>query len=758
MKKQGLTTITINHINFSSKSVFFDLYGLINFNFCSFSVTEIGFFRGQYEPAPTEENVRSFQSHVTNKPINIYKSQFDDLKFIAYDTVARKVSIIDCEITHFDIRTYSNNVLCLLLLEISGSLLPSQVMLMESNEKLFLFINLFNINMFNLQILSGKPFKGKLGLHVENVTWENNNMGFLDLHNIVSVNISSSKLILSCDACSPMIINGMKIYRNSLEYYFKNDFDIFHQQILITIVYIIETSLKIHASLQDKISTETADIILINSKFLIANSVLFGIGSHYKITNSVIKCSAGKMAHRILSRTQMIYVCKPTCEGKDKYSLQSGSLTVSEVSKYDFISQVHNVHLLQENSVHPLCFPCPLGAKCEDQIQAVSDYWGYMIDNQSVSMIRCPDGYCCQGNETCKGFDSCNTGRIGNLCSRCKQKLTEALFTPKCMSTESCRSGLVTVIFFAAAIIYTVALLSFSTIKDLFVKFLKKIYTWCKQRFQHDKINQNNRKKQLSKENNATDESGMKYMQLLFYYVQDSKLFIVHLAEISVKSKNVVVEFLEFLPRILEAYVQATELCFMFTTAISKVVLQFSFGFLVIGFLFLIYLIQWIISHLVQRDLPLNALKMKLVQAFILTVLFSFQQVVMGAFTLVQCVVIRDQTILYVQADVQCYTWWQIGIVIYVCTFIVPIFFVMAHVPYCVKDRRMPVQSFILSCLFPFPVMLVHCIAWYKKRKCITIESLDKNGFETIEMVEIQPLEHTEESTKESSGKISFTS
>ena len=228
--------------------------------------------------------------------------------------------------------------------------------------------------------------------------------------------------------------------------------------------------------------------------------------------------------------------------------------------------------------------------------------------------------------------------------------------------------------------------------------------------------------------------------------------------ELSEKSKNIVVEFLEFSPRILEAYVQATELCFIFTTAISKVVLQFLFGFLVIGFLLLIYLIQWILSHLVQRDLPLNELKIKLVQAFILTVLFSFQKVVMGAFTLVQCVVIRDQTMLYVQADVQCYTWWQIGIVIYVCTCIVPIFFVMAHVPYCVKDRRMPVQSFILSCLFPLPVMLVNCIAWYKKRKCVTIESLDKNGFETLEMVEIQSLEHTEESAKESSGNVSFAS
>ena len=264
--------------------------------------------------------------------------------------------------------------------------------------------------------------------------------------------------------------------------------------------------------------------------------------------------------------------------------------------------------------------------------------------------------------------------------------------------------------------------------------------------------------KLISIENNATDESDMKYIQLLFYYVQDSKLFTLYLPEVSAKSQNIVVEFLKFSPRILEVYVQATELCFTFTTAISTVVLQFLFGFLVIGFLFLIYLIQWILSTLVQRDLPFNKVKMKLVQAFILTVLFSFQKVVMGAFTLVQCVVIRDQSMLFVQADVQCYTWWQIGIVIYVCTCIVPIFFVIAYVPFWVKERRMSVQSFILCCLFPLPVMLVFCVSWYKKRKYVTSQPSNKNGFETLEMVEIQSVEHTEDSTKESSGKVSFTS
>ena len=379
--------------------------------------------------------------------------------------------------------------------------------------------------MFNVKVLSYDSFKGRLGLHVENVTWENNDRGFMDLHNVVSVSIVSSKLILNCYTCSSMDIHGMNVKNNSLEYYFRNDtahVDTLHcdiKQIDLTIVCIIETILKIYSNLQDTISNETADVILINSTIIIERSISFYIGYHYKITNSLIQCSVGKMVQRIFAPNYMIYQCIPTCEGNTKYSLQSGSLTLSEEPKYDRYSKLETVYLSQEYVVHPTCFPCPLGTKCEDKIQALPDYWGFMIDNQSVSMMRCPDGYCCQDNDTCKGIESCNTGRIGTLCGRCKQNLTEALFIPKCLQNESCRSGLVTVILFAAAIIYTVALLSFSTIKDLFIKLLKRIYTWCKERFQHSKAKQNDKEKQLSKENNATDDSGMKYIQLLFYYV-----------------------------------------------------------------------------------------------------------------------------------------------------------------------------------------------------------------------------------------------
>ena len=223
------------------------------------------------------------------------------------------------------------------------------------------------------------------------------------------------------------------------------------------------------------------------------------------------------MVQRTFAANYMIYECNPTCEGNNKYSLQSGSLMVSEEPKFLEYGWLETVNLSQVNYVHPPCFPCPIGAKCEDLIQAVPDYWGYKVGNQSISMIRCPDGYCCQGNDTCLGINSCNTGRTGTLCGTCEQGLTESLLTPKCLPAESCRSGPVIAMFISAVIIYGLVLLSFTTVKDLLIKLFKKSYTLCKNRFQKDKIKQSTTNENLSEEDAKRDEGSMKYMQLLFY-------------------------------------------------------------------------------------------------------------------------------------------------------------------------------------------------------------------------------------------------
>ena len=180
-------------------------------------------------------------------------------------------------------------------------------------------------------------------------------------------------------------------------------------------------------------------------------------------------------------------------------------------------------------------------------------------------------------------------------------------------------------------------------------------------------------------------------------------------------TENVVVKFLEFSPGILGIYIEATELCLVVSSAIIKVVFELSFRFLVMMFLGLIYLIQRFLSQCTKKKVFMEKLKVKLVEAFLLTVLVSYQKLLIGTFTLVQCVSIENSTVLFIQANVECYTGWQIGILIYICICVVPPFFVLAHVLFHIKDMNISVRTFILACIFPLPVTVWYLVAQIRR-------------------------------------------
>ena len=60
---------------------------------------------------------------------------------------------------------------------------------------------------------------------------------------------------------------------------------------------------------------------------------------------------------------------------------------------------------LSSNLENPHCNHCPVGAKCSGNIKALPN-------KDNVVMIRCPPGYCCQDDESCQIFDSCNSNRV----------------------------------------------------------------------------------------------------------------------------------------------------------------------------------------------------------------------------------------------------------------------------------------------------------------------------------------------------------
>ena len=228
-----------------------------------------------------------------------------------------------------------------------------------------------------------------------------------------------------------------------------------------------------------------------------------------------------------------------------------------------------------------------------------------------------------------------------------------------------------------------------------------------------------------TKEDKSDTDSGMKFMQIFLYYVQDATLFKIHLPDANGPHENILVKILQFSPEILTVYYKVSDLCFTRnTTAVMKIFLSSMFGPCIILFLSVVYVVQRIVSRYSWKTSTIwETLRSKLMQAFLLTILFSFQKIIKGAFSLIQCVDIDNNKVLYVEGDILCYTWWQRAIEVYIYFSILPVFITLAICPFWVKEKEMSVQMLILACLLPIPVLFHQIIAAIVKARKNYVQS-----------------------------------
>ena len=179
-------------------------------------------------------------------------------------------------------------------------------------------------------------------------------------------------------------------------------------------------------------------------------------------------------------------------------------------------------------------------------------------------------------------------------------------------------------------------------------------------------------------------------------------------------------------------------------------------------FIFVIYLILQSIFAIFLRKLSLQkSIRKCFVKAFILVLLFAYQQLVIGAFTLVKCAQVYDQKVLSVQGEIICYTWWQRCTEALIVLFLIPLPLTLSHAPFYLENNSMSVGVFILACIFPIPVISAfHAIRLLKKRS----NHRDRNVIELSQASEISSsssyysFEHGDDSLCENLIQADFAS
>jgi hypothetical protein len=123
------------------------------------------------------------------------------------------------------------------------------------------------------------------------------------------------------------------------------------------------------------------------------------------------------------------YACRPCAAGS--YSLAQPSLGGAA-------------------AVNAICAPCPHGGNCSggSNVAAVPGFWGSNSSSSSnssavsLTFVRCPSGYCCDGAVTaatpCISIGGCAGNRNGTLCGECALGFAQTIGSVACRIATEC--------------------------------------------------------------------------------------------------------------------------------------------------------------------------------------------------------------------------------------------------------------------------------------------------------------------------------
>ena len=318
-------------------------------------------------------------------------------------------------------------------------------------------------------------------------------------------------------------------------------------------------------------------------------------------------------------------------------------------------------------------------------------------------------GYCCQakgGRKGCVPYDTCNFGRHGRLCGTCLPGFTETLFTSSCRKSEKCNDYW----FWPIAVIFVLGFTLYLIIEPDIPATLYRSITWFR-----------SNPPQVA-EPDSPSQSGLE--RIVFFYYQAIDILTVQ------SSNNIVWD---------NHFTQFTVGLFNFDTRLNREgfacpfpglnpVSKFLFHTLgVFSVLFAIPLI-FILHKTMSLCFPFRSPKNGVyLSAFLKSVFLGYTVLARNSLTLLHCVTVEGVDCLFVNCNIECYTWWQklIGtlVLIYFLPFVLVLFFGAKKL----YRRQITVAHFFFACLFPVPFLSY----WFLNRRHLGEEIVPDMGGQT---------------------------
>lgn len=464
--------------------------------------------------------------------------------------------------------------------------------------------------------------------------------------------------------------------------------------------------------------------------------------------------------------TRLTLSCKP-CP-RSKYSLTSGSLSV--VQNNGMITK----HVKKVAS----CYNCKYGGVCRyGSIRPQANYYGFKTSDESgeVFFMSCPTGYCCKGNE-CQRYDSCERHRRGFLCGQCKKGLGENLINSSCVDPEECDDlWWLLPIYLICGVVY----IFFFMYLDHISEFVRSQLLWWERHLpfhqdltDYEKVHIDGSVSNLHDESGVGrdgmsgtsgeapgtstgqrfraytglpddnimifDRNGRRYkrpdvftdfVQLTFYFFQ---MFLLIRMRESIVLEYVMTELRSIYSSIFTMSIETNSHPFVvcpipYLTAVSKLLLIKSFSFYVLGLMFsmhgVIYLIQlfkddWNTEIVIHVSIRLKVATIRILQ-------LAYATLTTTVMTLVSCVSIGGRrSVLLVDGSIACYKWWQIATFVVVIGWVAPFPATLVYSLVHLKNNVITYREFILAWIFPLPYLIWCFWRWYDQT-CRSTDHVD---------------------------------
>ncbi len=367
------------------------------------------------------------------------------------------------------------------------------------------------------------------------------------------------------------------------------------------------------------------------------------------------------------------------------------------------------------------CEECPTGANCPgNDLNGKPNFWGSNKD-YVITMYQCPADYCCTAD--CVGYNQCSGHRTGTLCGSCEENYSLSMLSADCIEATTCQGYWLWPLVFMAVLMY----MAWYTFKnDLFQIPGMVKRRLCKNRFASS----------TADEVFYVDKG---YFGIVTYFIQ-----VKAVMEITISLDHT--RFVDKIFDQIELYIQlalnfelssvSNDTCAMknlTTTKKTMFRLFFLFGIFLSWYAsyILLLLVKYFMEKMKKGVDKLEKFKIKLVTGLVEIIKYTYLGFTSIVFYSLTCTSIGDHHVWYYDGSDQCYTRYQISMIVFGLIYLLPFPFLIYLTMKLLKNKKITRKSFFLANCFPLPVLLYwFCVS--RKQNAVhdqdTPDTLDKDN------------------------------